>query len=136
MKDGIVLRMAQHDDFGRIFSLVREIFPKANPTNSEKDVYFLAEKGKDFVGFAHIRASEKSLALAGIGVLPSFQGNGVGGRLLSFAIGWCEREFPEKHIRLKVKPSNLRAISLYLKDGFMLSKDDGGAYSLLRAKMN
>lgn len=133
-KNAISIRLATDSDWIEIERLIFSLFPHATPSNTEKDVFFLAEDGKTFVGFAHVRILPSSLLLQGFGVLPSARKKGVGKLLLDFAARWCENEFPEKPLKLEVASGNSAAISLYLKEGFMLSKDDGGAYRLVKAK--
>lgn len=99
-------------------SLVRRIFPKAEPIFTEKDLYFVAEE-KKIVGFIHIIDTGRGLLLQGIGVLPEWREKGIGGELLDAAVKFSELE--GKDIFLKVKPDN-PALNLYHKKGFTLKK--------------
>jgi ribosomal protein S18 acetylase RimI-like enzyme len=112
-------------------SLVRGLFPKAEPLFTEKDLYFVAEE-RGIVGFVHLIDSEKGLLLQGIGVLPEWRGKGIGGELLDASVKVAERE--GKDIFLKVKPDN-PALNLYHKKGFTLKKMKG-VYILEKKRMN
>lgn len=100
-------------------SLIRELFPKAEPLFTENDVYFVAEEEGEAIGFAHLILKEGRTLLQGIGVKPEWRNRGIGGRLLDAAARFAERKGMD--IFLKVKPTN-PALNLYHKKGFMVKK--------------
>ncbi|MEW5996685.1 MAG: GNAT family N-acetyltransferase [Candidatus Micrarchaeota archaeon] len=113
-------------------SLIRKLFPKAEPLFTDKDVYFVAEEGGTIVGFVHLILKEKKILLQGIGVKPEWRERGAGGRLLDAAVRFCDRKGMD--IFLKVKPANA-ALNLYNKKGFTLKKS-GDVYILERKRAN
>jgi len=104
----------------RIFSIVSEIFPTASPSFSENDLYFLASKGQEVVGFAHLIILEDKLLFQGLGVKEEYRKNGIGGRLVDTVVNFSEKLC--KDIYLKVKPTNVEALDLYAKKGFTIKK--------------
>ncbi|GEM_PF-699773 len=130
------IRIATENDFVEVGKLIYSLFPEARPLHSEKDVYFVAEEKGSFCGFVHVRLLRSSLELQGLGVLPAFRDRGLGKALVSHALKWAEKTHPHLSVHLKVKPTNASAISLYLKEGFVVGQDDGDAFKLVRAKPN
>ena len=104
----------------RIFRIVSEIFPTASPSFSENDLYFLASKGQDVVGFAHLILLEDRVLFQGLGVKEEYRKNGIGGRLVDTVINFSEKLC--KDVFLKVKPTNVEALNLYAKKGFTIKK--------------
>jgi ribosomal protein S18 acetylase RimI-like enzyme len=104
----------------RIFKIVSEIFPAASPSFSEKDIYFLALKGQEAVGFAHLILMEGRVLFQGLGVTEKYRENGIGGRLVDSVVNFSERL--GRGIYLKVTPSNVAALNLYAKKGFTIKK--------------
>jgi ribosomal protein S18 acetylase RimI-like enzyme len=68
------------------------------------------------VGFVagDVRPSEKMAWIATIGVLPEYQGQGIGRGLLQA----CEERLSVPRVRLNVRPSNKVAIHLYQTTGY------------------
>ncbi len=131
------IRIAKKSDCIEISKLVHAIFPKAHPSFSPNDTFFASElPGFGLVGFAHMRIFKSSVLLQGIGVLPQFRRGGLGKSLISYVIKWCEKNHPGQPLKLRVKSANLPALSLYLKEGFMLTKDYGKSYRLTKARPN
>ncbi|MCP4648345.1 MAG: GNAT family N-acetyltransferase [bacterium] len=104
----------------RIFGIVSEIFPTASPSFSENDLYFLASKGQEVVGFAHLILLEDRVLFQGLGVKEEYRKNGIGGRLVDTVVNFSEKLC--KDIYLKVKPTNVEALDLYAKKGFTIKK--------------
>jgi len=129
--NGASIRITTDSDWIELERLIFSLFPHAAPTNGSNDAYFAAETLKDgFVGFAHVRIFQSHLLLQGISVIPSMRKKGLGKELLDFAASWASDNFPGKPLKLAVDAGNAPAISLYLKDGFMVSKDEGGHLEL------
>lgn len=104
----------------RIFKIVIEIFPTASPSFSENDLYFLASKGQEVVGFAHLILLEDKVLFQGLGVKEEYRNKGIGGRLVDTVVNFSEKIC--KDIYLKVKPTNVEALNLYAKKGFTIKK--------------
>lgn len=68
------------------------------------------------VGFiaADVRLRENTSWIATVGVLPEYQGRGIGTALLQA----CEARLPTPVVRLNVRLSNTTAIQLYEKTGY------------------
>ncbi|KQN60452.1 MULTISPECIES: GNAT family N-acetyltransferase [unclassified Rahnella] len=62
----------------------------------------------------------RHVATFGIGVDVSFQGRGVGSKLLAAALELCDKWLQVKRVELTVYADNDAAIALYKKFGFML----------------
>jgi ribosomal-protein-alanine N-acetyltransferase len=69
------------------------------------------------VGFVagDIHRAEGISWIATIGVLPEYQGRGIGRRLLEA----CEAQLPTRSVRLCVRKENMVAIGLYLRSGYV-----------------
>ncbi len=73
------------------------------------------------------RPSEGFSWIATIGILPEYRGRGHGRALLEA----CEAQLPTERVRLSVRPSNVEAIRMYEKAGYLpidrwpLYYDDG-----------
>ncbi|MBD3398125.1 GNAT family N-acetyltransferase [Candidatus Micrarchaeota archaeon] len=104
----------------KIFGIVSEIFQNAIPSFSENDVYFLACKGQEAIGFAHLVILEDRVLFQGLGVKEEYRRKGIGGRLVDTAVNFAERL--GRDVYLKVKPSNVGALELYAKKGFTIKK--------------
>ncbi len=72
--------------------------------------------GEKVVGFVagDIQRGEDLSWIATLGVLPEYQGQGIGRRLLED----CEAQLPTRNIRLCVRKDNDVAIGLYLSTGY------------------
>lgn len=69
------------------------------------------------VGFiaGDIRPNEQMAWIATIGVLPEYRGQGIGSALLQA----CEAQLPVSRVRLNVRISNINAIRLYERYGYL-----------------
>ena len=104
----------------RIYKIVLQLFPKVSPSFSEMDVYFLATKGVEDVGFLHLILDGKRILLQGVGVKEKYRSVGIGGMLVDTAINFSEKTGVD--LFLKVKPDNVPALNLYAKKGFSIKK--------------
>lgn len=75
-----------------------------------------ASADMQMVGFiaADVRQRENISWIATVGVLPEYQGRGIGTALLLA----CEAKLPTPIVRLNVRMSNQTAIKLYEKNGY------------------
>ncbi len=80
---------------------------------------FLSRDGARVVGFAAVRADEADrIELAGIVVLQSMTGRGIGGPLLDAAVEWA-RESGFRTMVVKTEADNDRALRFYRDRGFV-----------------
>lgn len=125
MNDRIVTEPASWRDLGAVRHLEQVCFPKdAWPLWDIIGVLTFAnlvrlkavtEDGQ-VVGFVagDIHRGEGISWIATIGVLPEYQGRGIGRKLLED----CEAQLPTHSIRLCVRKDNEVAIGLYLRSGY------------------
>ncbi len=80
-------------------------------------MHFGMFKGDTLVGYFYAQNIVGEVSLLNIAVALEHQGQGVGSRLVSYLIQRCQRLNAEC-IWLEVRESNVKAQSLYLKNGF------------------
>ncbi len=136
MAHSIVISPARPADHPQIQALAGPLFPNARPTFGPADHYIVARASSSLAGWAHLRLHERSVVLLGLAVDARHQRRGIGRALLLAALSWTSRARPGQPVALKVKASNAPALSLYLREGFVLAKDEGGVYLLRRAPPN
>lgn len=86
-------------------------------------VHFVALDGSKVAGWCDLRvksaATQRHSAVLGMGLLPGYRGQGLGGRLLSATLeGGRERGL--RRIELIVRTDNAPAIALYRRHGFVV----------------
>lgn len=131
----IVREMAQ-SDVGVVAGLERLCFAECwglaqVEAELDKNPYshgwLLVDSG-EVVAYAFLWEMFETALLARIGVHPRYQGNGYGKLLLD----WLERRGRSQNcefLRLEVRPSNRRAISLYENNGYVLVNTIKNYYS-------
>jgi len=87
--------------------------------------YFVAEVGRELVGFVDVKLRERDAFMNGIAVAPKFEGRGIGTLLLQKAIGFA-RKNGKIAIELVVKESNARAVRFYTSNGFAIRRAKPG----------
>ncbi len=115
-----MISIIQSKERNRIFRIIQEVFPRANPSFSEKNAYFLAVRQGEDVGFLHLVLDNKGIVLQGIGVKKEWREQGMGTALLETATDYAEKR--GKDMLLKVKPENMAALNLYVKKAFTIKK--------------
>lgn len=86
----------------------------------ERDFVFIAWEGETRAGAVWLHAGGEIGARVftlGLAVLPQFQGQQIGTRLMEYAIVFCRRQ-PGAMLNLKVHPANEGAIRFYRRFGF------------------
>lgn len=82
---------------------------------------FVALAGGEVVGWCDVTPKSRPVhahtGVFGVGILPSFRGQGVGARLIERTLG-AARAIGLSRIELTVRESNVNAIALYEKFGF------------------
>ena len=126
MSETITIEQAGWRDLGAVRRLEQVCFPKdAWPLwdiigvlsfSNVVRLKAVTESGL-VVGFVagDIHRAEGISWIATIGVLPEYQGRGIGRRLLEA----CEAQLPTRSVRLCVRKENMVAIGLYLRSGYV-----------------
>ena len=79
---------------------------------------FCAEENGQVMGFVSLRLAADIGEILNVGVHPSLLRRGIAGQLLNHALAWA-REHGGKQITLEVAATNLPAVQLYQKEGFV-----------------
>ena len=79
------------------------------------------------VGYVRFTLLEGGCAEIGIVIDPLCRGRGCGGAVLACALGWAAQRLPARRVLARIKPSNLRSISLFWKAGFRPVPGPSGA---------
>jgi len=85
-----------------------------------KDQYWAFWDGSILVGFFMLRGMDAGYTRPSFGVMidEAYSGQGLAGRALEHALQWCGSQNIHR-VMLKVAPDNFRALSAYLKAGFV-----------------
>jgi [ribosomal protein S18]-alanine N-acetyltransferase len=91
-----------------------------------KDYYCARIEGEDIVGYGMLRGWDSGYVVPslGIGVLPDYQGRGIGRALMTHLHNTARQRGATK-IRLKVYADNFHAISLYRSMGYEFGANVG-----------
>ena len=81
--------------------------------------YFVAKKGNTQIGFLNLTILDENpkIGYFGIVILPSFQGKGMGGRLVTGLKNWAETTRLVEEVWCFTRPENLHAIKAFNKAG-------------------
>ncbi len=121
MTDGIVFRPLTHDDLDGVTELERTVFSGEAwpPDLIDEELrgswghYVGAFLGNQLVGYAGAKG-QLEIDVMTVGVLPDFQGQSIGKRLVDDLVSWAG----DRTMFLEVRESNDPAIRLYEKVGF------------------
>ncbi len=104
-------------------------------TAAEKNIIFTAGEGK-IIGFVHLQAGKNKRIWhnRGIGVLPSYQGQGVGRNLLTKAVSFARQQRITAIISY-VNKINLPALALHARLGFKRDFSPAAQRSKLRHRL-
>ncbi len=113
------------DDYGELSDWSVEDWGKwfSRLTEAKNSNLIVAEEGGKLVGIVgckgvkHQRAAHVA-TLVGVGVLPEYRGQGIGGKMLKKMIAWVKNETQVERLQLTVYADNLVAIKFYQKLGF------------------
>lgn len=118
-------------------SLAETLFQNSSIELGADDILLLAFAGaSEPIGFVHLRPHQSFVLLAGIGVIPAWQGRGVGRALMETAMQESQKKWPNLPFQLEVEQANPAALRLYASWGFALTKMGTGTYQLRRAALN
>ena len=97
----------------------------SEPPVGSRDLYFLAVDDDQVIGYAMLRGWDEGYEVPSFGlcVLPARQGEGLGGRLLDYALQRARQRGSER-VMLKVNNDNDPARRLYESRGFELERLD------------
>jgi ribosomal protein S18 acetylase RimI-like enzyme len=128
-----IIREGTAKEHKAIAELVHSLFPSSDPKFHKTDLVLVAESNSSFVGFIHFSFIGGKTILRGLGVKQEYRNKGLGKQLLSAGIA----KLPSASaIYLKVKSDNQSALSIYLQNGFIQKKTDGGTFVLVKLPDN
>lgn len=121
-----MIRRAVTEDAKALFRLEEQIFNADNYPLSLRSFYYHIKHNPIFVyqitdqivGYCLWFTRPSHFRLYSIGVLPDYRGQGIADQLLAYAFS----ELPNKAFRLEVRVDNPKAIQLYQKHGFRITK--------------
>jgi len=127
----MIIRKANDSDLEEVKRIIAILFPSSPMKILKKDEFFVAEIDGKIVGFCHFRIKKNICYIAGLGVLPSYQKQGIGSALLATTLIYLdEKNLDETY--LKVRPTN-HATTLYSRFGFY-QKKIGQTLTLVRKR--
>ena len=107
-----------------VYSLEKEIEDIEDHLNNRGSVYFVAEYDKNVIGILEFEnGSLKRTMHAGMFTIyidKSYRDKSIGKIMINELISWAEKNPVIEKITLNVFSTNLRAINLYKKCGFIL----------------
>ena len=142
----ITYRTAREEDAEAIVAFYNEVGGETSYLSFEKDEYpmneeeqreeirslrdnqtnimLMAMDGEKIAGIATIHSSHKIKSRhegeLGIDVAKAYQGQGIGTELIDRLITWAKGNKVTTRIRLDTRADNIKAVSLYLKFGFII----------------
>lgn len=122
------VRPASIDDLAMLCAIDSACFSTHQPNlimrthqllNDDDYKLFIAEASGSTIGKAHIHCQKRSARLTDIAILPEFQRQGYGSKLLIHCINYCLTN-KLGNIYLDVEANNQHALNLYLRLGFIV----------------
>ena len=89
--------------------------------------YFVLKENDEIIGYSGHWLSFENCDLVNIALKNAYQGKGLGQKLLNLTILEAIKEGCE-FMHLEVRPSNIKAINLYKKNGFIKTRVRKGYY--------
>ncbi len=131
------IRPARNSEIPLWRALAESLFQNSSIELGQEDILLLAFAGaSEPIGFVHLHPQPSFVLLAGIGVIPSWQGRGAGRALMEAAMQESQKKWPNLPFQLEVEQANPAALRLYASWGFALTKMGAGTYQLRRASLN
>jgi len=96
--------------------------------NTRSDLYYVLAEGTEVVGYGMLRGWDGGYEIPSLGIAihPRVRSNGLG-RVFMHFLGAAAKCRGAQKVRLRVKPQNVRAVSLYESLGYKFrSEEDGG----------
>ena len=106
--------MIKEVSYNDILSLFKEYKEDYIISMSNNSKYYAYELNNSYIGFICILDLDTELEIIDVFVLPEFQGNGYGDKLLKFILD----NYNDRNYFLEVNVNNEKAINLYKKNGF------------------
>ena len=106
--------MIKEVSYNDILSLFKEYKEDYIISMSNNSKYYAYELNNEFIGFICILDLDKELEIIDVFVLPKYQGNGYGDKLLKYILD----NYKDRNYFLEVNVNNEKAINLYKKNGF------------------
>ena len=106
-----MIKEASYNDILSLFKGYKEDYVISM---SNKSKYYAYELNNEFIGFICILDLDTELEIIDVFVLPEYQGNGYGDKLLKYILD----NYKNRNYFLEVNVNNERAINLYKKNGF------------------
>jgi ribosomal-protein-alanine N-acetyltransferase len=97
-----------------------------------RDRFFSAREGDELAGFFELRAVGDTVVV-GLGLRPDLTGRGLGGSFLADGLAYARERFAPRVFRLSVATFNARAIRVYERAGFVVTRSfphetNGGSF--------
>jgi len=116
------LGITREDIEARFANESKEKIENRKKIYSDPDVHiWVAKDDGEIIGFCIARKEEKNNRIGAIYLLPSYQGQGVGGRLIEAALNWLG---VDKDIYVNVASYNDNATRFYERYGFVKTEKD------------
>lgn len=106
-----MIKEVSYNDILSLFKDYKEDYIISMSNNSK---YYAYELNNSYIGFICILDLDTELEIIDVFVLPEFQGNGYGDRLLKYILD----NYKDRNYFLEVNVNNEKAINLYKKNGF------------------
>lgn len=120
------IRLMAEEDVDRVFNIETQIFSKPwtkqdfiNSMSDRHNIYVVAEdENKEIVGYCGIWGVLDEGQITNVAVRPEDQGQGIGFAMLTELLKMAKNEGLQQYT-LEVRKSNLKAIKLYERLGFV-----------------
>ena len=132
----IIIREAAESDLPIWQEIAGQLFDNPLLDLGSDDLILLAYSSGQPIGFVHLHPKKSVVLLAGIGVIPEWQGRGIGGELMQAAMEKSQAKWPSRPFQLEVEQANPAALRLYASWGFIITKTGPITYQLRKAVSN
>ena len=106
-----MIKEVSYNDILGLFKGYKEDYVISMSNNSK---YYAYELNNEYIGFICILDLDTELEIIDVFVLPEYQGNGYGDKLLKYILD----NYKNRNYFLEVNVNNEKAINLYKKNGF------------------
>ena len=106
-----MIKEVSYNDILSLFKDYKEDYVISMSNNSK---YYAYELNNSYIGFICILDLDTELEIIDVFVMPEYQGNGYGDKLLKYILD----NYKNRNYFLEVNVNNEKAINLYKKNGF------------------
>ncbi|MBR4830564.1 MAG: GNAT family N-acetyltransferase [Bacilli bacterium] len=106
-----MIKEVSYNDILSLFKGYKEDYIISMSNNSK---YYAYELNNSYIGFICILDLDTELEIIDVFVMPEYQGNGYGDKLLKYILD----NYRDRNYFLEVNVNNEKAINLYKKNGF------------------